>query len=52
LDEIGFAGTQKKRTAAQVKKDIEKTVQYIKTQKSVKVIPLSKRNRRALSKAK
>jgi len=42
LDEIGFVGAQKKRTAAQIKKDIDKTVQYIKIQKSGQVVPLSK----------
>jgi len=52
LDEIGFVGTQKKRTAAQVKKDIEKTTQFIKAQKSGKIIPLGKRSTRPLSKAK
>jgi len=52
LDEIGFIGTQKKRTAAQTKKDIEKTVQFIKTRKSGKAIPLAKGNRKALSNTK
>jgi hypothetical protein len=51
LDEIGFAGSQEKTTAAQEKKDIEKTVQYIKTRKSGKVIPWL-REPRAFSKAK
>jgi len=50
LDEIGFVGTQKKRSAVQVKKDIEKTVQFIKARKSGKLIPLTKT--KPLSKAK
>jgi len=33
LDEIGFVGTQGGRTDAQVKKDIEMTVRYIKAVK-------------------
>lgn len=52
LDEIGFIGTQGKRTNLQVKKDIEKTVQFIKARKSGKIIPLSKKAVRRLSKAK
>jgi hypothetical protein len=36
LDEIGFVGTQDKRTNARVKKDIEETVRYIKVSKSRK----------------
>lgn len=52
LDEIGFVGTQGKRTNSQVKKNIEKTVQFIKARKSGKIIPLSKKGVRRLSKAK
>ena len=52
LDEIGFVGTQSNRTYSQVKKDIEKTVQFIKASKSGKIIPLSKKGLRRLSKAK
>jgi hypothetical protein len=37
LDDIGFVGTQKKRTKAQMKKDIEDTVKYIKAQKAEKL---------------
>jgi hypothetical protein len=33
LDEIGFVGTQGKGTNAQIKKDIEQTIQYIKDKK-------------------
>ena len=40
LDEIGFVGTQDKRTPAQVKKDIERTIEYVKARKTGK-IPLS-----------
>ena len=36
LDEVGLVGTQEKRTNAQIKKDIEETVQYIKAAKSKK----------------
>jgi hypothetical protein len=36
LDDIGFIGTQEKKSKAQVKKDIEKTVQFIKSKKSLK----------------
>ena len=52
LDKIGFVGTQGKRTNSQVNKDIEKTVQFIKARKSGKIIPLSKKGVRRLSKAK
>jgi hypothetical protein len=52
LDEIGFIGTQEKRTASRVKKDIEKTVQFIKARKAGKVIPLNKRGTSTLLKAK
>ena len=52
LDEIGFVGTQDKRTKAQVKKDIEMTIQYIKARKSGKIISLPKKNAERLSKAK
>jgi hypothetical protein len=45
LDEIGFVGTQEKRTNAQVKKDIERTIQYIKGKKASKVISTKKRTR-------
>ncbi len=33
LDEIGFVGTQDKRTPAQVKRDVDRTIQYIKAKK-------------------
>lgn len=33
LDEIGFVGTQDKKNKTQVKKDIAKTIQYIKDKK-------------------
>jgi len=36
LDEPGFVGTQDKRSSARTKKDIEKTIQYIKAKKTVK----------------
>ncbi|HTF28768.1 MAG TPA: hypothetical protein VK625_07985 [Flavitalea sp.] len=52
LDEIGFVGTQDKRSYAQVKKDIEKTIQYIKTKKTGKNIPLSRKRPKRLSKVK
>ena len=50
LDEIGFVGTQDRRTKTQVKKDIEKTVQYIKAKKSGKIISMPPKRR--LSKVK
>lgn len=50
LDDIGFIGTQD-RTLAQVKSDMKKMSEYIKTEKSGKTIPLSQR-RRQLSKVK
>jgi hypothetical protein len=43
LDEIGFIGIQGKRTNSQVKKDIEKTIQFIKARKSGKTFPLFKK---------
>jgi hypothetical protein len=52
LDEIGFIGTQSKRTNFQVKKDIKMTIKFIKARKSGKIIPLSKKGVRRLSKAK
>ncbi len=52
LDEIGFVGTRNKRTNAQVKLDIKKTIQFLKDKKSGKVIPIPKTSRRRLSKAK
>lgn len=52
LDEIGFLGTQEKKTAASVKKDIEKTVQYIKAQKAAKVVALSRPKVKTFAKAK
>jgi len=43
LDEPGFVGRQDKRTPTQVKKDIERTIQYIKANKSGNNIPLLKK---------
>jgi hypothetical protein len=37
LDDIDFVGTQDKGTPAQVKKDIERTIQYIKDLKAGKL---------------
>ena len=37
LDDIGFVGTQDKGTPAQFKKDIERTIQYIKDLKAGKL---------------
>jgi hypothetical protein len=34
LDDVGFVGTQDKRPKSEIKKDIEKTVQYIKSKKA------------------
>jgi len=36
LDEIGFLGTQDKRTDAQIKNDIRRTIQHIKAKKNAK----------------
>ena len=52
LDEIGFVGTQDKRSHAQMKKDTEKTVQYIMAKKTGKNIPLSRKRPKRLSKVK
>ncbi len=52
LDEIGFVGTQDKRTNAQVKMDIKKTIQFLKDKKSDKAIAIHKTSRRSLSRAK
>jgi len=41
LDEIGFVGTQDKRSDAQIKKDIELTTQYIKAIKAGKKVASS-----------
>lgn len=46
LNEIGFVGTQEKRTPAQVKKDMERTIRYIKAKKSENNIPVPKTSRR------
>ena len=35
LDKIGFLGSQKNRTTAQMKKEVADTVKYIKSKKSV-----------------
>lgn len=51
LDEIGFIGTQN-RTPAQVKKDAERTVAYIKSLKSGKAVSEPKRKMNPASKAK
>lgn len=45
LDEIGFVGTQDKRTSTQVNKDIQMTVKYIKAMKSRKTVSTSQKNR-------
>jgi hypothetical protein len=34
LDEIGFVGTQTKRSSALVNQDIERTIQYVKGKRS------------------
>lgn len=52
LVEIGFIGTQNKRTPAQVKSDIDKTIQYIKAKKSVNNIPVHKTITRQFAKTK
>ena len=43
LDEIGFIGTQEKRSKSQIKKDLEETALFMKNRKSGKVIPLPER---------
>lgn len=52
LDEIGFLGTQEKRTVARVKKDIEETVKYIKARNAAKVVSLSGPKAKTFAKAK
>jgi hypothetical protein len=52
LGEPGFVGTQNKRTDAEIKKDIEQTIQLIKNRKSGKVIRLNKTTRSRLTKSK
>ncbi len=52
LDEIGFIGTQEKRTKAQVKKDIEMTVEYIKAKVAGNIIPPSQKSTRLVLRAK
>lgn len=52
LDEIGFVGTQNKRTPAQVKSDIDRTIQYIKAKKSGNDIPVQKTITRQFAKTK
>jgi hypothetical protein len=42
LDEIGFVGTQEKRINTKVKKDIERTIQYLKGKKSGKIASTQK----------
>lgn len=51
LDDIGFIGAQD-RTPAQVKRDMKKMAEYIKAEKSGKVVALPKRSTKRLSKAK
>ena len=52
LDEIGFVGTQGKKTDAQVKKDIDQTVQYIKDKKAGAIGPTRLKKRTSISKVK
>lgn len=59
LDDIDFVGTQDKGTPAQVKKDIERTIQYFKDLKAGKVKPkprnsgtIAAKGNRRISKAK
>jgi hypothetical protein len=49
LDDIGFLGTQKKKSALQKKRDIAKTGEIIKFLKSRKIASLSERKARAAS---
>jgi hypothetical protein len=41
LEDIGFVGTQENRSKAQVKRDIEQMVLFVKARKAGKVVPLS-----------
>lgn len=52
LDEIGFVGTQDKRTRTQVKSDIDRTIQYIKSKKSGSSILAYKKAARRFAKSK
>ena len=52
LDKIGFLGSQKNRTAAQMKKEIADTIKYIKSKKSTNRIALSKKTEVKVLKSK
>ncbi len=52
LDEVGFVGTQDKRTPAKVKSDIERTIQYIIEKKSGISISPNKTAARRFAKSK
>lgn len=51
LDEIGFVGTQDKRTSCQVNKDIKMTVKYIKTMKSGNSVSIPQKHKKELKEA-
>jgi hypothetical protein len=52
LDDIDFVGMQDKGTPAQVKKDIDRTIQYFKDLKAGKVIPQSRNSGTGIAKCK
>ena len=45
LDDIGFVGTQEKRSTAQVKKDAKRTSEIIKASKAGKVVAIPAKTR-------
>jgi hypothetical protein len=51
LDDIGFIGSQD-RTPAQVKRDMRKMAEYIRSEKAGRIIARSGKRARRLSKAK
>ena len=52
LDDIGFVGTQEKRSATQIKDDAVRTAEIIKSLKLKKPASLSARSKVRLAKAK
>ena len=43
LDKIGFLGSQKNRSTAQMKKEIADTIKYVKSKKSANHVAVSKK---------
>lgn len=49
LDEVGFVGTQGKRSDAEIKRDIEITIEFIKKKKAAQTNDSSNHTRITLS---